>query len=166
MTKNVIWTTIFCMLAGVLQSTLLRRLAIFHAVPDIALVILVFSAYVNGAMTGQLSGFFSGLMLDFLSAAPLGLNMLVRTLTGALSGVLKGTFFMDPVLLPMALCAGATLLKASILFLLSFLFTGSIPSYTWSAPLLWIETAFNALLSPFIFLLLKQFRTLLITQRS
>jgi rod shape-determining protein MreD len=164
MAKNVIWTTVFCVFAGVLQSTLFRRLAIYNAVPDIALVIVVFSAYVNGTMTGQLSGFCSGLMLDFLSASPLGLNIFIRTLIGAFTGMLKATFFMDPVFLPMALCAGATLFKAVLLFLLHFLFAEAVPAYSWTAPLLWIELALNAVLAPFLFLLLKQFRALLVTQ--
>jgi rod shape-determining protein MreD len=44
-----------------LQSTLLSRLFMFFhidAVPDIALCVLVYTAYVNGTMTGQVSGFF------------------------------------------------------------------------------------------------------------
>ncbi|MDR2842237.1 MAG: rod shape-determining protein MreD, partial [Spirochaetaceae bacterium] len=70
MTKNIIWTSIFAIIAGIIQSTLLQGLRVyFFAIPDLTLGILVYSAYINGTMTGQLSGFFSGILLDFLSAA-------------------------------------------------------------------------------------------------
>jgi rod shape-determining protein MreD len=128
MAKNVLWATIFALIAGILQSTLLSHLAVYHAVPDLALGILVFSAYVNGSMTGQLTGFASGLLLDFLSAAPLGLNAFVRTLIGAAAGLMNGTFFLDAVFLPMALCAGATLIKAAVVFVLLLLCSGAVPA--------------------------------------
>ena len=161
MIKNIIWTVVFGFIAAVLQSTLLSRLAVYGAVPDLALGIIVYSAYVNGVMTGQISGFFQGIALDLLSAAPFGLNALVRTLIGALAGLMKGTFFLDGLLLPMILCASATLAKALLLFLLSLLFMGAVPSYTIFAPTLWAEIALNAFTAPFLFTLLKRFGSLL-----
>jgi rod shape-determining protein MreD len=166
MTKNIIWTTGFIVVAGILQSTLLSPLAVyFYAKPDIALDILVFSAYLNGMMTGQISGFFSGLLLDFLSNAPLGLNLFVRTVIGALTGLLHETFFLDKIILPAALCAGATLLKAGLLLLLNFLFAGAVPAYSFSTPVLWVELAMNTVLAPFIFALLKMFTNFISKRR-
>ncbi|MDR0524761.1 MAG: rod shape-determining protein MreD [Spirochaetaceae bacterium] len=166
MAKNIAGAVGFALLAAMLQSTLLRRLAVYHAVPDFVLVIIVFSAYSNGMMTGQLTGFFSGLMLDFLSAAPLGLNMLVRTLIGALAGLIKGAFYLDTVFLPMFLCAGATALKALILSGLHLLFTQGVPSYSFSGPMVWVELGFNTVFAPIIFGFLKLFKSLLISDRN
>jgi rod shape-determining protein MreD len=160
MAKNVIWTTIFSAIAGILQSTLLSRLAVNRAVPDLALGILVFTAYQNGAMTGQLAGFCSGILLDFLSAAPLGLNAFVRTLVGALAGRMNGTFFLDSFFLPMALCAGATVTKAVLYFVLHILFSGAIPSYALFESTLWIELAVNTVTAPLLFGFLRTFNTI------
>jgi rod shape-determining protein MreD len=166
MTKKIIWTTLFIIAAAILQSTLLSPLSVyFFAKPDIALDILVFSAYLNGAMTGQLSGFFSGLFMDFLSNAPLGLNLFVRTIIGAVSGFLNGGFLMDTFFLPVLLCASATLLKAAILILLNILFAGVVPAYSLSAPTLWVELAMNSALAPLIFALLKMFNRFLSKRR-
>jgi rod shape-determining protein MreD len=159
--KPVIWTVIFSLIAAILQSTLLFRLALYRAVPDLALGIIVYSAYVNGPMTGQLSGFLGGILLDCLSGVPLGLNALIRTLVGAFTGLMKGTFFLDIVLLPVALCAGATLCKAAILGVLHVLFSGAVQCYSLSTPMLWAELALNALSAPFLFALLKRFSPLL-----
>jgi rod shape-determining protein MreD len=154
------------MLAAILQSTLLSPLAVyFYAKPDIALDILVFSAYMNGMMTGQLCGFFSGILLDFLSNAPLGLNLFIRTVTGAMSGLLNGAFLLDKVFLPAALCAGATVLKACLLFLLNRLFAGAIPAYPLNTPALWVELAMNVVLAPLIFALMKTVRNLVAGRR-
>jgi rod shape-determining protein MreD len=166
MGKQVIWATVFALVAAMLQSTLLSRLAVYHAAPDLALGILVFSAYNNGAMTGQLTGFFSGLLLDFLSAAPLGLNTFVRTIIGASVGMMRGVFFLDTLLLPMALCGGATLAKAFFFWILRLLFGQAIPAYIALSPVLWVEFALNAMAAPFLFGLLKLFKSLLVEGRD
>jgi rod shape-determining protein MreD len=157
---------VFTLVAALLQSTLLSRLALYHAVPDLALGILVYCAFANGTMTGQLSGFFSGLLLDFFSGAPLGLNTFIRTLLGALTGLLKGAFFLDLIFLPIALCAAATLLKAAFLFLLHLLLAGAVPAYPLSAPVLWVELMLNSLSAPLLFGLLRLFHPLLLGKDS
>ncbi|GHU39034.1 rod shape-determining protein MreD [Spirochaetia bacterium] len=162
MTKNIIWASVFILIATILQSTLLSRLLFgFYSIPDIALCILVYSAYINGTMTGQMTGFFSGILIDFISAAPLGLNILTRTIIGAASGVLKGAFFVDTVFVPIALCGGATLFKALLLFLLHLLFVDAVPCYSISSPVLWVELLMNTVTAPFLFALLKMFNNLL-----
>ncbi|MDR1908388.1 MAG: rod shape-determining protein MreD [Spirochaetaceae bacterium] len=166
MVRSIIWAVVFVIIAGILQSTLLARLALYHAVPDLALGILVYSAYTNGVMTGQLAGFCSGLFLDFLSAAPLGLNALVRTVVGAAGGLMRGSFFLDAIFLPMALCAGATLFKALLLGLLHLLFSGTVPSYRFSEPTLWVELLLNTAAAPLLFFLLKRFNPLLQSRRE
>jgi rod shape-determining protein MreD len=166
MVKRVVWAVVFIIVAALLESTILRRLAVFRAVPDLAMGILVYSAYVNGTMTGQLLGFSSGFLLDFLSAAPLGLNALIRTLIGALAGTMKGTFFLGRVFLPMVLCAAATLIKAFSLFLLHNLLAGSIPSYSFFSPLLWVELGLNTFSAPILFGFLRLFESLLTGRRE
>jgi rod shape-determining protein MreD len=166
MGRHVIWATVFSLIAAILQSTLLSRLEIYHTVPDLALGILVFSAYNNGSMTGQLTGFFSGFFMDFLSAAPLGFHALIRTIAGFLTGLMKGTFFLDAFFLPMGLCAGATLFKALMVFLLHLLFAGAIPAYSLREPTLWVELILNTLSAPVLFGFLKFFKPLLAERRA
>lgn len=165
MVKRILFALFFILVAILLQSTLLFRLSIQYAVPDIALLILVYVSYVNGRMTGQLTGFIGGLLQDFISLSPLGLNMFMRALIGYIAGMLKGAFFLDAVFLPMALSAGATLLKAAVLFALNILFEGTIPASRFDAPVFWIELGLNTVLAPFLFALLKLFGDLLTTER-
>ncbi|MDR0497946.1 MAG: rod shape-determining protein MreD [Treponema sp.] len=167
MIKKVVWGVIFILIAVLLQSTVLSRLVIYiYAVPDLALCILVFIAYVNGTMTGQFTGFISGFLLDFLSAAPLGLNAFVRTLVGALTGLFKDTFYLDFLFFPMLLCAGATVFKVLVFFLLHLIFPDSVPSYDPLTLTLWIELAMNTFSAPFLFALLKLIRPLNARQKE
>jgi len=157
MIKSTVWTVVLCVMAGILQSTLIAKIAFFNVIPDIALCVLVFSAYVNGTMTGQISGFFSGLFLDFLSAAPLGLNCLVRTVIGALVGIFKGAFFLDIFFMPVILCSLATVLKALVILIIHLFMGQAVPAYSFTSSTLWIELGLNALSAPLLFLLLKKF---------
>ncbi|MCL2556936.1 MAG: rod shape-determining protein MreD [Treponema sp.] len=162
MAKNIIWTVVFSFVAATLQSTLLSHVALYGAVPDLVLGIVVYVAYVNGLMAGQLAGFFSGLTLDLISAAPMGLNALIRTLIGALAGIARGRVVLDYVLIPMALCALATMLKAGLLFLLSLVFQNSVPAYPLAAPTLWAELVLNTASAPLLFAFLRRFGSLLV----
>ena len=156
MVKKIIWALILTVAAAILQSTVLSRFIVYiHAAPDFTLGILVYAAYMNGTMSGQLTGFFSGVLLDFLSSSPLGLNAFVRTLTGALTGLMKGTFYLDFFFFPMALCAGATIFKALLFFLLHLLFPETVPSYSFVALTFWIELGLNVLTAPLLFGLLR-----------
>jgi len=166
MIKSIVWTVILCVIAAILQSTLIAKIAFLKIIPDLALCILVFSAYVNGTMTGQLSGFFSGLFLDFLSAAPLGLNCLVRTVIGALTGIFKGAFFLDVFFMPVILCSLATILKALVILIIHLFMGQAVPSYSFTSPNLWIELGLNAACAPLLFLLLKIFRPILAEGRK
>jgi rod shape-determining protein MreD len=159
--KKWAFSLFLILIAALLQSTLFFRLSIRYAVPDIALLILVFVSYTNGRHVGQLTGFLGGALLDFISFSPLGLNMLIRTVIGSLAGLMKGMFFLDPVFLPMVLCVSATFLKAGFLAALNLLFSGEIPSYNFSAATFWIELAMNTLLAPFLFAFFKLFANLL-----
>jgi len=158
MTKSIVWTVIFSTIAGILQSTVLDKISFFKAVPDLALCVIVFSAYVNGTMPGQISGFFSGLFLDFLSQAPLGLNCFVRTIIGALTGIFKGAFFLDIIFMPAILCALATIVKAIICVLLHFVIGPAVPLPSFVTSVFWIELGLNALSAPLLFLLLRKFK--------
>jgi rod shape-determining protein MreD len=121
-------------------------------------------------MIGQLTGFFSGIIFDFISASPLGLNAFIRTLTGALAGLTKGSFFLGgilgAILIPVVLCAGATLCKAGCYFLLHILFAEVVPSYAFNSPVLWAEVMLNSIVSPFLFAFLKLFSSLLIERKE
>jgi len=162
MIRSVIWTVIICVAFAILQSTLLGKIAILNVIPDLALCVLVFSSYVNGTMTGQISGFLSGLFIDFLSAAPIGMSSLIRTLIGALAGLFKDSLFLGYVIMPIILCAIATILKALMMFVLHLVMGSVIPAYSFINMEFWIELGLNSVCAPLLFLILRNFKFMLI----
>jgi len=147
-------------LAVVLQSTLLRWVAIRGVIPDLALIILVFVSIRRGSMNGQLSGFVTGVIEDFLSLSPLGFHAFIRTVVGFLYGLTAGNLFVDPVLMPVLLTVIATLFKALISSLLVAVLSIPAQGFSAFAGPLWIELGYNAVLAPFLFALLGLLKTL------
>jgi rod shape-determining protein MreD len=141
-------------LAVVLQSTLLRRVAIRGVIPDLGLIILVFVAIRRGSMTAQLSGFSAGVVEDVLSLSPLGFHAFLRTVIGFFYGLIVGSIFIDPILMPVVLTIIATLFKGLISSLLVALLSIPGEGFAVFAGPLWIEMGYNAVLAPFLFALL------------
>jgi rod shape-determining protein MreD len=108
--RNV-FAVLLTILLVILQSTLLNKIAIKGVKPDLSLLAMIYLSNKNGKMLGQTLGFCSGLVEDFLSVSPLGFNGFIKTLIGFLFGLTEGTFFIDSVIIPMAMSGVATLLK-------------------------------------------------------
>ncbi len=128
--------------------------------PDLMLIVMLYMGLQNGSTVGQLTGFSSGILIDFLSATPFGLNALVRTLLGFFSGLLHLNIHSKGFFIPIILTFAATLSKAFIVFVVSFFYPGKIALYSLFTSTLWYECLFNALLAPFVFLLLSKFKVL------
>ncbi len=153
-----LFTLLFLGAAILLQSTLLAHVAIGGVKPDLALLVLIFVSLRRGSMVGQLTGFFSGILEDFMSVSPLGFHPLIRAVIGFLYGVFAGNVFVDPFLMPMILAVVATLLKGVLSGLVSAVFGLSSSGFLYFTGRLWIEVGYNAILSPFLFAALNLFK--------
>lgn len=147
--------------AVVLQSTVLRYVAINDVKPDLVTIILVFTAMRTGAMTGQVAGFVSGLVQDFLSLPPLGFYACVRTVIGFVYGHIKGSMFVGSPFTPILFVSSAVLMKGVIVWVLALVFSVTTRGAGFFGASFWTEVAYTALLSPVIFAgmnLLKLYR--------
>ena len=139
---------------AVIQSVVFRHGLVAGVTPDIALIMLIFSANQHGSLKGQTSGFISGIVQDLLSITPLGFHAFTRTLIGYLYGIFKGKFFIDPIIVPIILAALGTLIKAVFSFFILSLFAYEYASIVFTRAL-GVEIGLNVLAAPFIFGLLK-----------
>ena len=144
--------------AIVIQSTLVSRIAPWGVTPDIGLILLVFFSNRTGTLKGEVTGFFSGLVEDFISLSPLGFHTFIKTLTGYLYGLTRGKFFIDPVFMPLILITAATLFKYIMGGLLGAIFVSPELMEPVFSVKMGIELGLNAILSPFIFALLRLFK--------
>ena len=75
--------------AVLLQGTVLARLALPGAAPDLVLVVVVAIALVEGSRSGLLTGFGAGLLSDLSSDVELGRLALTYAVVGGLAGLLE-----------------------------------------------------------------------------
>jgi rod shape-determining protein MreD len=74
--------------AVLLQGTVLARLPLPGAAPDLVLVVVVASALAEGSRSGLLTGFGAGLLSDLSSDVELGRLALAYAVVGGLAGLL------------------------------------------------------------------------------
>lgn len=74
----------------VVELTVLDRLRVFGAGPDIMLLLAIMAGIVGGPRAGALFGFASGIVLDLFLETPMGLSALVFCLIGYAVGNIQG----------------------------------------------------------------------------
>ena len=153
-TRAVVVSLILLSVSVLLQTTVLDRIAIRGAKPDLTLIILTFISLRRGSMMGQLEGFAVGMAEDFVSLTPLGFHALIRSTLGFVFGLMVGNVFVDSLLMPVVFVVAATLMRGLLAAFLSSVFSVSREAFSSFSGPLWIELVYNAVLSPFLFALL------------
>ena len=159
-TKAIVVSILLLAASVLVETTLLRGIAIRGVRPDLTFVILMFVALRRGPMVGQLAGFAVGFAEDLVSLSPLGFHALLRATTGYLYGLFLGNVYVDPILIPLVFAAAGTLLKALLALILDGIFSVSAAGFAPFLGPLWIELAYNAALAPILFGLLGLIRIL------
>jgi len=162
MIGKIVRAVVLAGLMGVLQTNLLRFVSPAVAIPDLALIVLVFFAHRNGSFSGQFAGFFTGLLLDFLSLSPLGYFAFIYTFVGFVFGTTHERIVLDGVVLPFVALVLATLVKALTAGALAGVFSIDTASIGIFGSRVWIEIGLTALIAPIVFALMSNmglFRT-------
>ncbi len=160
MGRTVFWTAVTVLFFALFEAAILSNLMFLPVVPDLVLLVVVHVSFMNSSVTGSTAGFISGLMLDFLSASPVGLNAFTKTVTGFIAGRLSGSFNLNRVFIPALMGFSATILKAVLTLILSLFFGAGIVPYRLSGGVFWLEVLANTLCAPLVFALLGLFASL------
>lgn len=96
-------------LGVIVQLSFFSQVALFHVSPDLLPVLVISLGLLGGTMTGAVTGFSVGILLDCLLVAPLGGASLVLLATGYLAGLFRERFEIHSPLVPPLLCMGLTL---------------------------------------------------------
>lgn len=160
MFKSFLCSFLILLCSVIVETSILSNISFLPAVPDLALICVLYFSFLNGKNYGQVSGFLSGLLLDFLSGSPLGFNCLYRTVIGYLSGVFRRTINSSGFIVPSVIGLLATILKVFLIWLIS-LFFKSIKIYNIFTFSFLFELVTNVLLTPLMFKFLNSFRRIL-----
>ena len=143
----------------ILQTTVLGNVAFRNVKPDFVLIMIILISNYLGGIKGQLIGFLSGLVEDFLSLSPFGFNALIKTVIGYLSGKTEGKIFLDPIVVPIIFVFTGTMIKSFLSFMLILVFSPEKADAVFSITLL-IETGMNIIITPILYLVLKLLKVL------
>ena len=160
MFKSFLCSFLILLCSVIVETSILSNISFLPAVPDLVLICVLYFSFLNGKNYGQVSGFLSGLLLDFLSGSPLGFNCLYRTVIGYLSGVFRRTINSSGFIVPSLIGLLATILKVFLIWLIS-LFFKSIKIYNIFTFSFLFELVMNVLLTPLMFKFLNSFRRIL-----
>ena len=160
MFKSFLCSFLILLCSVIVETSILSNISFLPTVPDLALICVLYFSFLNGKNYGQVSGFLSGLLLDFLSGSPLGFNCLYRTVIGYLSGVFRRTINSSGFIVPSVIGLLATILKVFLIWLIS-LFFKSIKIYNIFTFSFLFELVMNVLLTPLMFKFLNSFRRIL-----
>ncbi len=152
---SVVYILLSFIISLLLETTLFNRLAIYGAKPDFILIFVVLTAVKKGPMAGQLYGFIGGLMQDCLSYGVLGVQAMVKTITGFGSGYLKNKLEENSPLLIMILVFLVTIFSGFLGALARAFFT-SYMFLSHEAVRIVVSAGYNAVLSPFVAMVVKE----------
>ncbi len=144
---------------ALLEAAVLSNIRLLPAIPDFLLLCVIYFSYNRGRSFGVVTGFTSGLFLDFLSASPLGLHCLLRSILGWCFGFLHSSLNIDGIFFPALLAFISTILKAFLLRAISIFFPISVIHYDLSSSLFLWELVLNVIFAPFVFKFLGVFRS-------
>lgn len=109
LTPKIVARLVAIVLAGVLlQLTFFSQVALFHVSPDILPALVVCFGLLGGTMSGAVTGFSVGFLLDCMLVQPLGGGSLVLLAVGYLAGTFRERFEIHSRLVAPLLCATLT----------------------------------------------------------
>ena len=99
--KKWITACVLTVLMYVLQTTLLQRISIAGAVPNLIIILLVVISYRYGQVNGLIYGFIAGLFVDLMDGTYLGLFALLYMLLGYALGFANKIYDKDDYTIPL-----------------------------------------------------------------
>ena len=103
----------------VLQVTLFPINLTNGIIPDLLLIIVLFSGLFEGSRSGLISGFILGMIQDLLLGGMLGVFTITKTLLGGVSGLLKNKVYKSNYIIPPLLVLASSIVQEFLILLLS-----------------------------------------------
>ena len=103
--------------ALILQTTIFPLLQYRGAMPDLLLILVIFTAFFSNSTVGGAVGFVIGFIQDLIISRYLGLCALSAFITGFTVGKLEGRFFKENPVVPILLVFFGTFLYNGVYFI-------------------------------------------------
>jgi rod shape-determining protein MreD len=147
--RRLLALAVVLVVAVLIQSTVLARLRLAGARPDLLVLVVVSVAVATDPTTGAVFGFVAGLVSDLLFDLPVGVSALVYTAVGFAVGTVRVYVTSHRPLVHLVLAGAASLASVWCCGLLLRVFDlSSWATVTRAGPLV---ALYNLLLTPFIY---------------
>jgi rod shape-determining protein MreD len=158
-TKLIIRIALLSLLAVLVQETVISKISIFGVDADITPLVVMSIGLLCGSMTGAVTGFFIGLMVDTVLVQTLGVTSLLYITIGYWSGRLRE--LRDPAhgLVPVACGAAATAVTGIGMTVIQFLLGVDAPVSLLLAQQIFLTILVNTLISLPVYVIVRRIVT-------
>jgi rod shape-determining protein MreD len=153
--KILINFIIIAFLIALIYSKYIRFIEIFNVLPDIFLILTVFSGIFGGPLFAMIFGFASGLALDISTYPLIGFYALIYTVIGYSTSLIK-LFYIDNILSSSILILIFIILKSIVFLITGLIFMESDFVANYFARMFLIETLYTLIIAIPIFLIYKK----------
>jgi rod shape-determining protein MreD len=158
-TKLIIRIALLSLLAVLVQETVISKISIFGVDADITPLVVMSIGLLCGSMTGAVTGFFIGLMVDTVLVQTLGVTSLLYITIGYWAGRLRE--LRDPAhgLIPVACGAAATAVTGIGMTVIQFLLGVDAPVSLLLAQQIFLTILVNTLISLPVYVIVRRIVT-------
>lgn len=123
--KRKLITLAIIVVCFLLQSTVLKALAIGNICPNLLLIVTASFGFMRGTKSGMYVGLTCGLFIDFFWGGLLGFHMLLFVMIGYFNGSFQRLFFDEDLKLPIGLIAVSELAYGIAVYFFSYMLQGN-----------------------------------------
>jgi rod shape-determining protein MreD len=158
-TKLIVRIGLLSLLTVLVQETVISKISIFGVDADITPLVVMSIGLLCGSMTGAVTGFFIGLMVDTVLVQTLGVTSLLYITIGYWSGRLRE--LRDPAhgLIPVACGAAATAVTGIGMTVIQFLLGVDAPVSLLLAQQIFLTILVNTLISLPVYVIVRRIIT-------
>lgn len=142
--------------ALLLQSTIFAQIELAGAKPELAYLVTIVLAMLEGPSAGAIGGFTAGMAQDFLLNAPKGITALTLTLVGYVVGTVRPFITTPSPILPVLLVGGFTAVGVLFYGFVSFLLGQLDEGLVYLVQVALLSALYNAILTPILFPVLRR----------
>ena len=156
MKLKLLFYSFYIVLLLVLQTTLLKYIAIYGIKPNLIIVFIIVTALVRGNVEGGTVGFFSGLAMDMLFGTVLGFYALFGLFLGIAAGSVNRRLFRENLLVVVFFTFVYSVVYESVVYILNTVMSGNIELLYSLTRIILPEAAYNCAAGVLIYALLNR----------
>lgn len=156
-TRRYIMSYLILVVAYILQTTLIREIAIFKVAPSLMLVSVICFSLVNEEVSAAIYGGIAGLLMDISSGGAIGFNAILMLYLALALVIFGQDLFHDTVRSATFLVVISTILYESVFAFFNFAIFGNSSFWYMILRVALVEAVYNGVFAPLIYLMFRKF---------